>query len=165
MAAETLQRLLKLIRDGASVVFLDGLPADVPGFSRLEERRAQLKEVIAQVKFTKSKDADWETAVIGSGAIARGSLAALEQKLHRWREPLADQGISLVRRMWHDEALYFLVNQSGQPVDGWVSLRQSPYGLRPASMILLDPRSGKIGRAVARVSEEKNGILSSTATR
>src|SRR5207302_8848542 len=44
MPDETFGRLLDLARAGASVSFVDQLPADVPGLGRLPERRRRLED-------------------------------------------------------------------------------------------------------------------------
>ena len=51
MAHATLRRCLDLASDGATVLFVEALPADVPGYGKLAERRAQLKEQIDRVKW------------------------------------------------------------------------------------------------------------------
>lgn len=43
---ETLRRVLALAENGATVVFTDGLPTDVPGFHQHAERLSQLLELL-----------------------------------------------------------------------------------------------------------------------
>jgi len=155
MSVDTLRHLLALAHAGTAVFFEDALPADVPGWGRLDERRAEFRAELASLKFVNTAVPDLRVARIGLGQFAVAPLEAIEKHLQHWREPLADKGISLIRRDWNEGFLYFLVNQSAQTVDGWVDLRQSPYGLLPTSMVILDPRSGAIGRAASRVTEDR----------
>src|SRR5690606_24491314 len=48
---ETFKKLLALARDGATIIACEGLPEDVPGLGRLEERRTQFRELAASIKF------------------------------------------------------------------------------------------------------------------
>ena len=49
MPAETLDKMLQLAHNGATVIF-QNFPNDVPGLSNLEGRRKKLKQLIASVK-------------------------------------------------------------------------------------------------------------------
>ena len=46
MPFATLQKFLDLSAHGQPVIFVDSLPNDVPGFHKLEERRAELKQLL-----------------------------------------------------------------------------------------------------------------------
>jgi hypothetical protein len=158
MSADSLRRLLALAREGTAVFFENSLPADVPGWGRLDERRADFQAELAPLKFVDTVVPDLRIARVGGGQFGVAPLEAIEKHLQHWREPLADKGVSLIRREWNEGFLYFLVNQSPQAVDGWVDLRQSPYGLLPTSMLFLNPRSGASGRAAARMAEDRTEV-------
>jgi hypothetical protein len=132
MPVATLQKIATLAKEGARVIF-QKLPEDVPGHGRLEERRAQFKQALAQ---------------LGDRGVASDSVSAVGR--HAVREPIADTGISFIRRATaagsHD---YFLANLSAKAFDGWVKL-----GSSAANVSLLDPLSGDVGRA----QQSSNGI-------
>jgi len=44
---ETMRKFIQFARSGATIVFLDSLPADVPGLNNLEERRSELRSSLA----------------------------------------------------------------------------------------------------------------------
>ena len=49
---ESLAKLVNLAKDGATVIFADRLPDDVPGLNELETRRAKLNEILTGIPVT-----------------------------------------------------------------------------------------------------------------
>src|SRR5690606_28104088 len=52
MSIETLNHIINLAKNGANIIFQE-LPNDVPGLNNLENRRAEFKSIINDLKFTK----------------------------------------------------------------------------------------------------------------
>jgi hypothetical protein len=127
MPVATLQHLASLAANGATVVF-EKLPADVPGYGRLEERRAEFKRALAQ---------------LGSRAsVPNDVLASLES--HVRREPMADAGLEFIRRATGpDSHDYFVANLTAKKFDGWVKL-----GVAEPLVYLQNPLTGWNGSAV-----------------
>ena len=98
MPAATLEKLVQLATDGATVAFMDGLPGDVPGLADLAQQQTKFKSLVSQIKFD-SADAPVKKAKVGSGTILVGSDAdALLAQTGAIREPMADKGLWFVRR-------------------------------------------------------------------
>jgi hypothetical protein len=131
MPVETLAHLLKLIRAGANVIF-EAAPADVPGFGRLEERRAQFAKLLAATEFEAAREG---ADVIP--ALRKSELA---------RESIAKTCVSFIRRASETGHDYFFTNLTGNPHEGWVAL-----GRAAKSAVLLDPLTGREGAAAVRV--------------
>ncbi len=149
MPLPTLQRLLALANDGASVLFLDALPADVPGYGQLAERRAQFKTELARLHLA-AGPAGTSQAKLGRGRVVVAPLTPLLAASGASREPLSDTGLQFVRRRTADGFIYFIANLTGQPVDGWVRLG------RPAqSALQMNPRRGGFGVAALR---QRDGV-------
>lgn len=144
MPLETLQRLLALANDGATVLFLDALPADVPGYGQLADRRAKFKAELARFSLAPTA-AGTSEAKLGRGRVVVAPLAPLLAVSQASREPLAETGLRFVRRRLDDGYAYFIANLTGQPVEGWVRLG------RPAqSALQMNPRRGGTGAALVR---------------
>ena len=144
MPVATLQRLFALANNGATILFLDALPADVPGYGRLAERRTQFKTELARLNLA-ATPAGTSEAKLGRGRVVVAPFAALLAAGHVSREPLADTGLQFVRRRLTDGYAYFIANLTGQPVEGWVRLG------RPAqSALQMNPRRGSTGVATLR---------------
>jgi hypothetical protein len=126
----TLARLQELARAGAVVVF-ESLPQDVPGFGHLEERRAQLRTLLADPALR--------------AAVAQPDVATRLAQLGIRREPAAAAGLAFVRRARPEGHDYFFVNLGAKAFDGWLSL-----GTEAAAALLLDPLTGRSGKAATR---------------
>jgi hypothetical protein len=130
MPLETLQRLAKLAGQGAPILF-ESMPEDVPGLGRLEERRAQFQSLAAKL----AKAAHADTPVLNR-------LAALSLR----REPMVEQGLSLIRRRTGTGNSYFVTNLSSKTRDGWVALGAKAV----RSVLITDPLSGHQGLGALR---------------
>lgn len=130
MPVGTMKKLADLAHAGAKVVF-EKLPEDVPGYGRLDARRAEFKAALAGLGERASVNADIPTA-IGS---------------HARREAIADHGLSFIRRANGRAAhAYFVTNLSAKPFSGWVQLSSG------ASVEIRDPLTGLRGMAASRRS-------------
>jgi hypothetical protein len=129
MPASTIQRIAQLSATGATVIF-ESLPEDVPGYGRLEARRAEFNAALAKLG---------DRAVVQSDV-----LGALEDRGVA-REAIVDLGISFIRRSTVAGHDYFFANLTAHKLDGWVSLGSSAL-----SAMLLDPLSGMSGAAALR---------------
>jgi len=131
---KTLEKLLALAAKGTPVIFVDALPADVPGYQRIEARQQLLKKMV------KGQD-KWVV-----------QLNALQARLATTkvaREPLVDAGLKFIRRQHETGTYYFVANMSAQAVDGWVTLGK-PF----ASAGLMDPYTGTSDVATHRNGQE-----------
>jgi hypothetical protein len=129
------RRLAALARDGASVVFVGGLPADVPGFGALETRRQELRAALA--------------ALEASGRVLQGDdPEPLLMRLGVPREAMTDGGLQYVRRRHAAGRDYFVVNRSETAFDGWL-----PLASPAKAAALLDPlASDRVGTASVRAA-------------
>jgi hypothetical protein len=132
MPLATLQHLAKLARDGAKVIF-EALPKDVPGYGRLSERRAALQTILS---------AETTRALVATDIF--------EALPHHgiFRERVADNGVSFIRRatdVGHD---YFFANLTASPMARWVTL-----GVTAKSATMLDPLTGTVGTIPVGASE------------
>src|SRR4051812_2329474 len=147
LSVDTLRGLNRLIAGGATVFFVDSLPADVPGFGGLAERRAQFKAELAKLQQAINTTG-------GSGPQSHGSVfvAPLTALItgNRLREPMADHGLNFIRRRLDDGYVYFIANQTDQPFEGWVPLARPAQGAAQ-----MNPRRGGAGVAAIR---QRNGV-------
>jgi len=146
MPVKTLRKLIELAKGGATILFHDALPADVPGFGNLQERRGEFKSLIDSLKFT--TQARVRQANVGAGSIVvDADLDSLMMRAAAEREPMTDLGLRFVRRLRGDGYDYFIVNWSDNRIDAWV-----PLGVAANSLAILDPMSGASGVGAFRRS-------------
>ncbi|MCX7011408.1 MAG: glycosyl hydrolase [Candidatus Sumerlaeota bacterium] len=131
MPVETMRRLAELAESGATVLFEEQFPADVPGLANLESRRQALRAECQRA------------AAMGARAV-KDIVQELESGGIR-REALVDRGLQYVRRRVRDETCYFIVNQSAEDYDGWLPLSGALTGA-----LRCDPMTGRCGTMAAR---------------
>ena len=135
MPETTLDKLIELARGGATIIALNRLPEDVPGWNDLQKRRARFRGLIDSLHLAKTADAGIQRAAIGSGAFLVGAdLETLLRAAGVAREPAVDLGLRFVRRVDPQGYQYFLANRGKIAVDGWVAI-----GTAAKSAAILDP--------------------------
>jgi hypothetical protein len=147
MPVETMETAVELARNGATVAFQGGGPADVPGLGSVDERREQLRALRDELP---DADQGIREAAVGDGRILVGEdVEALLRRAETRREPMAERGLSFVRRQQPAGHDYFITNLDSTAVDGWVSL-----GVSAQSAVLFDPMHERRGAAAVRRSDD-----------
>ena len=150
MPPETLVRLIALARAGATVVFVGGLPSDVPGFGHLAERRAQLATLSHEITLG-VLDRGVRSATVGKGRVLVGDdVEPLLAEANVHRDRLAEQPeLRVIRRASSGrtgaERQYFML--ASRRIDRWV-----PLSGNPSAVTLMDPMLGGSGVAQLRTA-------------
>jgi hypothetical protein len=131
MPVATLARLLELSHH-APVIFTS-VPEDVPGFGRLDERRARFRELLASLP---------------AALVQPDPLPFLAQQGVA-REGFSAAGLEFIRRASDRGHDYFIANLGARDFSGWVTL-----GRRAQAATLLDPLDGRVGRAARRTGPD-----------
>ena len=129
MPVATLQHLGELAQRGATVIF-EQLPEDVPGYGRLEARRAEFKQALTK---------------IGDRARVNRDIPAELGRHHVSREEIAESGLNFIRRATPAGSDYFYTNLTAKPFSGWTTL-----SVTAGAAMLLDPLTGHSGLAATR---------------
>jgi len=150
MPVETLRQLVALASQGARVVFVGGMPEDVPGYGNLAARRAEFKGILDKISFHPTDGNGNAWATVGRGAIVAGSAsfktsAQAFKEIAPVREDIADWGLGVLRRETKDGEIYFIANLTAKPFDGW-----APLGRAAKGAVLMEARSGRTGVAAFR---------------
>ncbi len=154
MPLVTLAALLALARGGATVLFEDRLPADVPGLAELEKRRAQLKSLLQPIQLKEIGNNGVKEAQVGRGWLLVGDLEAALNAAKLNRETLADtEGLMFVRRGVAGGRQYLIANRGTNLFNGWV-----PLTVQARSVAVLDPMSGRAGVGVSRSAKGQTEV-------
>jgi hypothetical protein len=140
MPLATLEKLFALARSGATVIFVDQLPKDVPGLTDLGIRRASFQKLLGElpVKTGEARLAKGRV-IIGPGEVALNSAGVA-------REAMLDHaGLMCIRRSFNGGRHYFIANRGDQPVNGWL-----PIAFAAQTVVLMDPVTGRTGLAATR---------------
>ena len=146
----TLRKLLYLASQGATVIFQEKLPSDVPGYGNLAERRDQFKALLSEVTPKEVDGKPFQEAKIGRGRLFIGDLEPALAEVDVKRETLVDnEGVEFIRRKrnqtQHGGYDYFIANRGDSPLQKWLSLATPVQ-----SALLMDPMTGKTGIAAIR---------------
>jgi hypothetical protein len=145
MPVATLQDIIKLAKNGATVIF-QKLPEDVPGLSDVEHRRDEMKAALAALNFTDAGNGIKKVS-LGSGLILLSDdvQKALEYK-NLNGEALTATGLKFIRRQIPGGKYYYLVNHTAKAVDTDI-----PLNMTATSVTVMDPQSGAYGMAKSSV--------------
>ncbi len=127
---QTLQKLRALARDGAAILMYKGLPQDVPGYFRLQERRDTFQQVLSGLK---------NSPHVLSGDDLSGMLNAAKLR----KENL--QGLQFVRRADDNGHYYFICNSGKERVKDYFEL-----SVEGASIAIFDPMRERAGLALMK---------------
>jgi hypothetical protein len=152
LPVETLERLLELARAGATVIFEQQMPGDVPGWGALDLRRERFQRLAAGLRWRELAGVKVREATVGKGRLMTGELEAALPRAGVPRERMFDlPGLMCIRRAVQGGCHYFIANRSEtNAVHDWVAL-----GRDCGSVVLMDPLSGQTGRGRLRRNSHK----------
>ena len=131
MKLETLQKLIELAKNGATIIAYNNLPTDVPGFGQLEKNTAAFKNLLSQLNFAATDFEDVKSAAIGKGRFLLGKnfeklLAAAAIR----KEIMTEKGLQFNRRKNADgSSFYFIANRANKKIAEWITLQTKANGL------------------------------------
>jgi hypothetical protein len=140
MPLETFKQLLTLAENGAKVIF-EGEPADVSGLSNYSDQHAEFQKLLTEIQPLAFMH-NVGVAHYGRGQIIFGEKSVALHWANAPLEPMADKGLSFVRRTFKGGWNYFIANRGETNFDGWISLVRSAK-----SIVILDPLTGYSGVA------------------
>ena len=151
---ESLVKLVSLAKDGATVIFTDRLPGDVPGLHELDARRAKLNEVLTKLS-VEQPFSSFDKKTLGKGKILSGTdyehlLQATDAKAE---ELSVKYGVKMLRRTHADGYHYFVSMLHDQTIDGWVKL-----SVEAKSVMIFNPLTGESGQANVRNSNGQTEV-------
>lgn len=144
MPLDTLERLVDLAEEGATIIFQSNLPDDVPGYHNLVERRESLKQVLTNVgSFEETEQPDVREVKIGGGRFLVGeNLKEILEFAKVPRESMTDRGLWFNRQSYPGGYCYFIKNMSEKEVDDWI-----PISVKAKSVVIFDPMQLRSGLA------------------
>ncbi|WP_418586976.1 glycosyl hydrolase [Phocaeicola sp.] len=151
MPAATLRKLIELARQGATVIFVEQYPEDVPGYHELDKNRKTFQHITRQLPATDSFKQTQQFA-FGKGQIIVGSdyQQALAQTGIPAEELKTRYGLQFIRRSNPEGHHYFVSCLQDKDTDGWVTLN-----VPETTAMFFNPMNVERGRAQSRTSNGK----------
>jgi hypothetical protein len=151
---ETMKQLVSLATNGATIVFHEHLPNDVPGMYQLQQRKNELEKMIHSLSFSNSGNTV-KRAAIGKGYFLVGNnLDDLMTEAKISRETLVDKGLQFNRRSINGGHYYFISNPGKQSINEWVPLQTTEKNI-----VLFNPMDLNNGIAKTRLSNGTVEVL------
>lgn len=145
MPADVLEKLLSLAAEGATIVFLEQYPEDVPGLNGLQARRTDFNKALMQIKAQEGKG-----RVIFGTDYAR-TLASTEAVPEDMKTAF---GLSSIRRSHPEGHHYFISALKSEDTEGWI-----PLAVQARSAMLYNPLNGASGKARLRLNNGKTEVF------
>ncbi len=153
MPIETFNKLSQLAKNGASILFIKNLPADISGYANYEEKKSAYNELINDLDFEEFGEPGLKKAKLGKGAILISDDAnILLTESGVQREKMVDYGIQYIRRKSIEGRTYFIVNHNDEKFEGYI-----PINTIGRSIALFNPNTDRIGLAEVKESELGTG--------
>ncbi len=153
MPETTLARLLALADAGATVIFAEHLPKNVPGLGNLTTRRDEFRKQLARIALRSDSDAAVKIATLGKGKVFVGRVEPALVAASLSREAMTDSGMIFIRRSDGGRHHYFISNRSGKAFDGWL-----PIATQANSAVIMDPMTGRTGAGALRRVESQTQV-------
>jgi len=148
----TFRKIISLVEQGATIIVSGNLPENFSGWADLESNSKIFQQLKEQLKFTVTSAKDIRQAIVGNGKVIIGNdISQLLSFSGIRRETISDNGLSYSRRVTHSGNLYFILNQSDKPFDGWM-----PLQVKGKSAVIFNPMTGFSGVAETRLSASGN---------
>ena len=143
----TLQKLVALANQGATIIFHDGIPSMIPGLTDIESKQKQFDALIRQLQFIITNAAGISNATSGKGMFWEGEeikylLANADVRHERY---LADNHLKCIRRKINGGEYYFISNDGTDAFGDWVLLNTKYH-----NAALFDPMTLNSGVAKTR---------------
>ncbi|MBX3007040.1 MAG: hypothetical protein KF816_03330 [Melioribacteraceae bacterium] len=141
MPLETMEKLDEFINAGGSVIFLDGIPEEIPGLFEYRKRTIQLLKVkerileninVKKISIVEKKDLSARLNIYGVN-----------------REHLSDYSINYIRRKNGSTKYYFIVNQQSMPINDWINFNHISK-----NTLITDPLTGNSGIAKTKINND-----------
>ena len=150
MPADVLAKLVEMAKDGATIVFMDFYPSDVPGFALLNSHRKVFNDIRTSLPV-----AGFNKTVVnnfGKGRIITGSDYTANLKATGVLPELMKSEFNLqsIRRKNDSGHHYFIAALNDKDTDEWITI-----GVKAKSAMLFNPLNGEKGKAKIR---QLNGL-------
>lgn len=149
MPFETMDKLLKMANEGATVLFHKALPQDMAGMSSFAEKEPAFKRMLNDIKFT--AQGALKSAQTGKGMIyVSADISSLMEAAKVKNEEMYKSGLQCITRKTENGSYYFIVNGSDKKIDNWIPLQTTAK-----SAAIFNPMNGEKGRAAMQSADEQ----------
>jgi hypothetical protein len=150
---QTLQKIISLAENGATIIALEGLPTKSAGYSNLGSNQKLFDETLNKLKDQTVVSQGVTEMKVGKGRMLLGeNTSTLLDHASIRQEAMTDLGIDFIRKKEIDNGtIYMIVNQKDELFEGWL-----PLDSKSKFAVLYDPMTGEFGKASTGVAPNGN---------
>ena len=149
---ETMEKLMALADEGATVVFYKGIPQDMAGMILSEEKQAHFKEMLDALDF--HAEGAVKCARVGKGKVCLSDdINALMDEANVGAEKMYQAGLQCIRRNSATGKYYFIENSSDRKIEDWIPLRTEAR-----SAAIFNPMTGASGLAAMKRNDGQTDV-------
>ena len=149
---ETMDKLISLVSDGATVVFYRNIPQSPAGMVIPEEKGFQFKEMLRQLMLTGEEAV--KCTQIGEGEVYMSNdITALMNAAKVDSEDMYLSGLQCIRRKSATGKYYFIVNTGEHEIGEWVPLQTTAR-----SAAVFNPMTGEKGLAAIKPNGKQTEV-------
>ncbi len=150
---ESMKKLIEMAKNGASILFENKLPMDVPGLADLKSRQNEYNALLSNLDF--QPEGDLQIAKVGEGYFIKSkNVSAMLEHIWVYPEEMASLGLWFNRVHRIEGDCYFISNWSDQPIDQWVRVETGD-----GHAAWFNPMNRAIGKANAKaISKTESNV-------
>jgi len=146
----TIQKIISLAKEGATIILQNDFPKDVPGLNDLMHRQEIYQDIKNGIKF--NSKSDYEISRVGEGKAFKGNdLKTILNDIKVLPESMAKNGLWF-NRVYREEGIcYFISNWSDKDIYQWIQVCSSGK-----EAVWFNPMNKQMGKAEVRNLNEES---------
>jgi hypothetical protein len=140
----TIQKLINLAEEGATIVLQNDFPKDIPGLNDLKHRQEAYQQIKNEIRFNSKNN--YESSRIGKGKLVKGNdLKTILDDIEVLPESMAKNGLWFNRVNRKEGICYFISNWTDKDIEQWIQVRSTGK-----EAVWFNPMNKRIGKAKVR---------------
>jgi hypothetical protein len=140
----TIQKIINLAKEGATVILQNDFPKDVPGLNDLKQRQEDYQKVKNEIKFNFQND--YENSQVGGGQLIKGNdLKTILNDINVLPESIAKDELWFSRVNREEGICYFISNWGDKDIDQWIQVCSNGK-----EAVWFNPMNKQFGKAEVR---------------
>ena len=140
----TIQKVISLAKEGATIILQHDFPKDVPGLNNLKQRKEDYQELKNEIKFVHQNNL--AISSVGKGKLLKGNeVELLLNEANIFPEPMTKNGLWVDRVKRNEGVCYLISNWSDKDFDQWIEIRATGK-----NAVWFNPMNKQFGKAEVR---------------
>ncbi len=140
----TIQKVISLVKEGATIILQNDFPKDVPGLNKLKQRQEDYQKLKNEIKFVHQNNL--AISSVGKGKLIKGNgIKSLLNEADIFPEPMTKNGLWVDRVKRNEGVCYLISNWSDKDFDQWIEIKSTGK-----EAVWFNPMNKQFGKAEVR---------------